>query len=273
MQRVIGLIDYFLQVVLVRTDSLGGGVDYLQRGSEILKQVNAYRLRDGLALVGLMAAVLHHGRVNAGYFRLRRQYERQPEGAVLAVAGRGEAYARILQQLCAAAFVRRQKVPQQALVEAVDSRFSCKGIDYRVILRAAEAEAHTAAERKVAARILEGVIHLLKGGLAQQIVAVEEENISALGKLDALVAGGGNAAVLLVYRRNALILRGEAVDHGGSAVGRAVVHYYNLYIFKALSEQAIERLGQEALAIVCGHDYRHFRSSFYFIHLSTVLPK
>ena len=105
MQRVIGLIVYFLQVVLVRTDSLGGGVDYLQRGAEILKQVDAYRLRDGLALVGLMAAVLHHGGVNAGYFRLRRQYERQPECAVLAVAGRGEAYARILQQLGAAAFV------------------------------------------------------------------------------------------------------------------------------------------------------------------------
>src|SRR5262249_54272049 len=81
-----------------------------------------------------------------------------------------------------------------------------------------------------------------------------------------LVEAGDQAAVFAHDRTHARIDRGIALDRRPAAVGRAVVDDQELEIAEALAEHAVDRLGEESLAVVDAHRDRGRRGAHWSIN-------
>ena len=88
----------------------------------------------------------------------------------------------------------------------------------------------------------------------QQVVRVREKNVFAGGLLQAQVAGGGNALVLLMKNQHPRVLLGKAVAQGAASVRAAVVHQDQFKIRDALAQDAFHAGGQKGFGPVHRHD-------------------
>ena len=96
----------------------------------------------------------------------------------------------------------------------------------------------------------------LEGAVGEEVVAVHEEDVLALGFVEAAVAGGAHAAVLLMDDLHV----GVAFQQGRRAVGAAVVDDDDLAALAFLREDAVEALRQVDFGIVGGYDDGEFHS-------------
>ena len=87
------------------------------------------------------------------------------------------------------------------------------------------------------------------------VVAVEEGDVAAAGRLDAGIAGGGDATVAgLRQRADARVVGGHAAQHFQRAVARAVVDRQQFPVRPALRANAADRTREPGLRVVDRHD-------------------
>ena len=101
-----------------------------------------------------------------------------------------------------------------------------------------------------------GVVQRLQVGRAQDVVRVHKGVVPPLGGVDAGVARGGQALVLLVDHPDALIPGGHLVAQLAAAVGGAVVHQDHLKgLVEFLIQDAPDAFFQPGLGVVDRHDH------------------
>ena len=93
--------------------------------------------------------------------------------------------------------------------------------------------------------------------MANEVVGVHEQDVDAAGKLKAMVASGRDAGVCRVDGFDARIGLGCLVNHGGGAVGRAVVDADDLDVAKRLLQKAVQAFLEVPLGVVDGYDDRY----------------
>lgn len=93
-----------------------------------------------------------------------------------------------------------------------------------------------------------------EGAVGEEVVAVHEEDVLALGFVEAAVTGGAHAAVLLVDDLHV----GVAFQQGRRAVGAAVVDDNDLAALVFLREDAVEALRQVGFGVVGRYDDGEF---------------
>lgn len=94
----------------------------------------------------------------------------------------------------------------------------------------------------------------LEGAVGEEVVAVHKEDVLALGLVEAAVAGGAHAAVLLVDDLHV----GVVFQQGRRAVGAAVVNDDDLAALVFLCEDAVEALRQVGFGVVGRYDDGEF---------------
>ena len=112
------------------------------------------------------------------------------------------------------------------------------------------------AEGHIGVMLLAGVVQRLQKARQNDIIGVNKGIIAALGGVDAGVARGGQALVLLMDDPHALITGGVLVADLSAAVGGAVVDEKHLDgHIDLLGQNALDALGQVGLRVVNRHDY------------------
>ena len=93
--------------------------------------------------------------------------------------------------------------------------------------------------------------------MANKVIGVHEQDVGAAGKLKAMVASGRDAGVCLVDGFDARIGLGCLVNHGGGAVGRAVIDADDLDVAQRLPQKAVQAFLEVPLGVVDGYDDRY----------------
>ena len=126
-----------------------------------------------------------------------------------------------------------------------------------VVSPEADGEGLAAEHDDVGGVALGNLVEQLARVMANEVVGVHEQDVGAAGKLKAMVASGRDAGVCLVDGFDARIGPGCLVNHGGGAVGRAVVDADDLDVAKRLLQKAVQAFLEVPLGVVDGYDDRY----------------
>ena len=121
----------------------------------------------------------------------------------------------------------------------------------------ADGEGLAAEHDDVGAVALGNLVEQLARVMANEVVGVHEQDVGAAGKLKAMVAGGRDAGVCLVDGLDARVGAGCLVNHGGGAIGRAVIDADDLDVAQRLLQKAVQAFLEVPLGVVDGYDDRY----------------
>jgi hypothetical protein len=187
----------------------------------------------------------------------RREVRRQDHRDVLVVAADREAPAVLLPERALEQLVPGRAVGDQRAVARdvrLHPRLRERTREEARLRGAGRGQAVDVAGREVRAGLVERADEQLVGARRDDVVGVHEGDELAAGVLDAGVARGAQAAVLLAYDPEARVARGELLGERRAGVGRAVVDEDRLEVAVGLPGERVQAGRQVALDVVDGDD-------------------
>ena len=255
-QKVDGPVEHCL-LVADKVRALAPRVQDVADDLDVLKE-------PAVAIIG------HDGRVfvvAVEVKRLRRETDdmcagkgAELEGVVLAQAQlRVEAQIVVDEQGASIQLVAHEGVAADLAEQRIDgvAGVGRGALGKTVVSPEADGEGLAAEHDDVGAVALGNLVEQLTRVMANKVIGVHEQDVGAAGKLKAMVAGGRNAGVCLVDGFDARVGAGGLVNHGGGAIGRAVVDADNLDVAQRLLQKAVQAFLEVPLGVVDGYDDRY----------------